>query len=157
MVYRSDYSYLDKVVNDLFASTEDYRKGNKSSFSNPLDYFFPLMRTESSPHFPPYNIYNQNEKTVLELACAGFSKNDLGVYVEDGCLVVEGKQATSKKEAAKEKTFYHRGIASRNFKVSYPIHSDYEVDEVSFDDGILKVSLKRKESLPPKRLKYNIS
>ena len=56
-----------------------------------LDNFFNSY--ETTTNYPPYNlIHVNNVESILEIALAGFSKNELHVYTEYGKLIVEGKK-----------------------------------------------------------------
>src|SRR4030095_9892558 len=63
--------------------------------------------------YPPYHIerLTQNESRITR-AVAGFGKDDVEIEVKENTLSIRGE----KKEAAKERTFLHRGIASRAFE-----------------------------------------
>ena len=71
-----------------------------------LDNFFNSY--ETTTNYPPYNlIHVNNVESILEIALAGFSKNELHVYTEYGKLIVEGK----KKEKEKESEYVYQGLA----------------------------------------------
>ena len=70
-----------------------------------LDNFFNSY--ETTTNYPPYNlIHVNNVESILEIALAGFSKNELHVYTEYGKLIVEGK----KKEKEKESEYVYQGL-----------------------------------------------
>jgi molecular chaperone IbpA len=76
----------------------------------------------------------------LELALAGFKKEEVHVYTQDGKLFVEGTRDDSKDE---ESTFIHRGLAQRSFTRSWTLSDETEVGSVTFEDGLLAVSLRK--------------
>ena len=78
-----------------------------------------------------------NVESILEIALAGFSKNELNVYTEYGKLIVEGKK--EKKE--KESEYVYQGLAQRSFNRTWSLSEDIEVREVLFKDGLLTVKL----------------
>ena len=101
-----------------------------------LDRFFNSF--ETTTNYPPYNlIHVNNVESILEIALAGFSKNELHVYTEYGKLIVEGK----KKEKEKESEYVHQGLAQRSFQRAWTLSDDVEVREVQFKDGLLTVKL----------------
>ena len=107
---------------------------NSIGLDNYFDRFFDL---QTSSNYPPYNLINvSNTESRLEIALAGFKKDEVKVYTEYGKLVVE-----SKKEEKEEPNYSHRGIARRSFNRSWTIADDTVVKEVNFEDGLLTVTL----------------
>ena len=87
--------------------------------------------------YPPFNIIQENNhESTLEIALAGFKKKEVKVYTEHGKLNVEGK-----KEEKKENEYVHRGMAQRSFQRGWQLTDDVEIKEVSFEDGLLSISL----------------
>ena len=104
------------------------------------DYFDRLaMQHESQTNYPPYNLVQlSNVEYRLELALAGFKKEELNVYTQDGKLFVEGLQ---KGEEEGERTYVHRGVAQRSFTRSWTLSDETEVRSVEFEDGMLRITL----------------
>ena len=87
--------------------------------------------------YPPFNIIQEsNHESTLEIALAGFKKKEVKVYTEHGKLIVEGK-----KDEKKENEYVHRGMAQRSFQRGWQLTDDVEIKEVSFEDGLLSISL----------------
>ena len=105
------------------------------------DYFNNFFSSEfPSTNYPPYNLVQlNNHESKLEIALAGFKKNEVKVYTEFGKLYVEGK----KKESEVDGTFVHKGLAQRSFERVWQITDDTEVGSVKFEDGLLTVDLKK--------------
>ena len=105
------------------------------------DYLNRFWDTPSSvQNYPPYNLVQiNNVLSKLEIALAGFKKNDIKVYTEFGKLYVEGKKEESKDVGE----FVHKGLAQRSFQRVWTITDDTEVGSVSFDDGLLVVDLNK--------------
>jgi molecular chaperone IbpA len=80
------------------------------------------------------------------MAVAGFSKEDVEIQVKENTLSIRGE----KKEADTERTFLHRGIASRAFERRFQLADHVEVRGADVKDGLLSVDLKREV---PERLK----
>jgi len=103
-----------------------------------LDRFFNSDFPQSN--YPPFNLVQlNNHESRLEIALAGFKKDEVKVYTEFGKLYVEGK----KEESEVDGTFVHKGLAQRSFQRIWTITDDTEVGSVSFDDGLLVVELKK--------------
>ena len=105
---------------------------NSIGLDNYFDRFFDL---QTQSNYPPYNLIQvNNTESRLEIALAGFKKDEVKVYTEYGKLVVEGN-----KEQKEDKTYAHQGLAQRSFSRSWAISDDTEVREVNFEDGLLTV------------------
>ena len=101
-----------------------------------LDRFFNLHDTNSN--YPPYNLVQVNNvESRLEIALAGFKKDEVKVYTEFGKLSVEGKKEESKDDGE----FVYKGLAQRSFTRQWTIADDTEVRSVSFENGLLTVEL----------------
>ncbi|MGR3805879.1 Hsp20 family protein [Marinibacterium profundimaris] len=105
----------------------------------------------SSQTYPPYNI----EKTAddayrISVAVAGFAPGDLSVEVKDGAVVVSGR----KSDEQGERTFLHRGIATRAFERRFQLADHVRVTGASHADGMLHIDLQREvpEALKPRRI-----
>lgn len=91
-----------------------------------------------SSSFPPHNILKLDEsRYVVELAVAGFSKDEIEITVEDGTLTVKGE----KKEKDTDVTYLHRGIGTRSFTKTLTVADTIEVKGAEFKDGILRIGL----------------
>ena len=103
-----------------------------------LDRVFDFQETTSN--YPPYNLIQlNNHESKLEIALAGFKKDELKVFTEFGKLYVQGK----KEESEDVGEFVHKGLAQRSFERQWTLAEDTEVRQVSFDDGLLVVELGR--------------
>ena len=103
------------------------------------EYFDRLFNLhETTSNYPPYNLVQvSNVESRLELALAGFKKEEVHVYTEYGKLFVEGQKG----DAESDRTFVHKGLAQRSFKRAWTLSDDTEVREVTFDNGLLTVTL----------------
>ena len=101
-----------------------------------LDRIFNVHETTSN--YPPYNLVQiSNVESHLEIALAGFKKEEVNVFTEYGKLFVEGQKA----DAETDRTFIHKGVAQRSFKRAWTLSDDTEVREVTFEDGLLRIVL----------------
>ena len=102
------------------------------------DYFDRVFGVEAQS-YPPYNLIQVNEdESQLEMALAGFTDQEVKVYTEKGNLVVEGKKTQSD-----DREYVHRGMAQRSFTRTWSISEDTEVSNVTFQNGLLVVTLTR--------------
>ena len=101
------------------------------------DYLNRFWDDTTTSNYPPYNLINvSNTESRLEIALAGFKKDEVKVYTEYGRLTVEGN-----KEVKEDTTYAHRGLAQRSFNRSWTIAEDTIVNEANFEDGLLTVTL----------------
>jgi HSP20 family molecular chaperone IbpA len=92
--------------------------------------------------YPPFNIEQRGENAYrITLAVAGFAESDLSVTVEDRQLMIRGRQA---EEAAPDRVFLHRGIATRQFQRAFVLAEGVEVAGAQLDCGLLHVDLERR-------------
>lgn len=95
-----------------------------------------MQKTTST--FPPHNIIKLDDNRYLvELAVAGFGKDEIEITVEDGILKIVGSKS-SKDEIG---TYLHRGIGTRAFTKTITIADTVEVRGAEFKDGILRIGL----------------
>lgn len=89
--------------------------------------------------YPPYNIAKISEdRYVIELAVAGFKREEIDITLEDNKLTVQGN---AKKDEDGSKTYYHRGIALRNFTRVFTLADTVVVNSADLVDGMLVVEL----------------
>jgi len=92
---------------------------------------------EAGQNYPPYNVFHGGDgRTVLEIALAGFSREDIEVTTEQNILTV--KASTEEKD---ERSYTHKGIATRSFDRSWQLGDSIEVKDVDYKDGLLVVNL----------------
>jgi molecular chaperone IbpA len=90
--------------------------------------------------YPPYNLVKESEiKWRIEIALAGWSKDEIEVSTESNVLLIRSKAAKSKGE----EEYMHRGVSTRTFARGFNLSDDVEVGEVKFDNGMLTISLKK--------------
>ncbi len=103
-----------------------------------LNRVFDLHETTSN--YPPYNLVTvSNVESRLELALAGFKKKQVNVYTQDGKLFVEGQR----EDGETGTDYVHRGVAQRSFTRAWTLSDETEVRSVSFEDGLLSITLGR--------------
>ena len=113
-------------------------KQNGIGMDDYLDRFF--NESPQTSNYPPYNLIQlNNHESTLEIALAGFKKNELQVFTEFGKLYVQG----TKDESEVDGTFIHKGLAQRSFKRVWTVSDDTKVGSVEFTDGLLTVQLNK--------------
>jgi molecular chaperone IbpA len=98
-------------------------------------------------NFPPHNILKLDDsRYVVELAVAGFSKDEIDISVEGGTLTVKGEKADTNTNVQ----YLHKGIGTRSFTKTLTIADTIEVKGAEFKDGILRIGL---ENIVPEHKK----
>jgi len=98
-----------------------------------------VTNNATSTGFPPYNIRKGGEYNyTIEMALAGFSKNDIEIEVTEGLLTVR-----SIKENDENDSDIYRGISYRKFNRKFTLADDIVVNDASLENGMLKIDLER--------------
>ena len=107
--------------------------------------------TKNIPNYPPYNIKKIGDSTyVIELAVAGFAKQDIEIELADGKMIVKGNVTTDEDES----NFLFKGIAARNFTRTFALDDQIEIKNAEMFNGMLQVFLERiiPEHKKPKKI-----
>ncbi len=110
-----------------------------------------LTSDVAQPTYPPYNIEKIAEDGWrISIAVAGFAEADLSVELRDGALFVSAQKA----DDGTERTYLHRGIATRAFERRFQLADHVRVTGASHADGMLHIDLVREvpEALKPRRI-----
>lgn len=107
-------------------------------FFNDVEKMLDSVELKQTSTFPPHNILKLDEnRYVVELAVAGFAKDEIEVTVDDGNLIIKG----SKIEKNENVQYIHRGIGTRSFTKTLKVADTIEVQGAEFKDGILRIGL----------------
>ena len=121
---------------DNFNQLTPYAVGFDRMFDNLSRY---VDNNATSTGFPPYNIRKEGDYNyVIEMALAGFGKDDIEVEVADGTLSVR-----SVKENSEDDSTVYRGISYRKFERKLTMADDIVVNGASLENGMLKLELER--------------
>jgi len=103
----------------------------------------------ANDHYPPHNILRTGDTDYLiELAVAGFSREELSIEVKDRTLTIFGEHESKGRE------YIHRGISTKKFKRTFRLSEHVHVNGADFKDGVLSVELKYvvPEALRPRKI-----
>ena len=106
--------------------------------------------------YPPYNIKQRSEdRYEIEMAVAGFGKNELRVELHNNQLSIEGSK--SGEEEGAESSYVYKGIAGRQFRQTFALADHVKVVGSELKDGILSISLERElpEEKKPRMIEIN--
>jgi molecular chaperone IbpA len=122
------------TVEDLFPRIDRWGIGFDGIFRTLSDFDTKAMFT-----YPPHNITKFNDgKWQVEMAVAGFRKDDIEIKVKDKVMTVSSDVQDP------EETFgevIHHGIAQRNFTTNFALGEYVEVESAEMKDGILTIKL----------------
>lgn len=125
-------------------------------YTNAFKELQELAKAVKNPSYPPYNITKLgNGKFTVEIALAGFRKEDLSISVEERTLTVSSE--TPEDDNPKFGEVLHHGIAQRDFKTTFALAEYVEVKEANLQDGILTIKLEQElpEEKKPKYIEIN--
>ena len=109
-------------------------------FETLFDKLFDLDTNTNT--YPPYNIVKiTDNKYVIEMALAGFSKKDVEIRVTDGELIVNSANSNKKSD---NNDIIHKGISYRSFQRKFTLSEDIYVKDAEMNNGMLKIILERK-------------
>ena len=119
--------------------TQDYLAKVRKNMIGFDDWFTEFdQHFKNTNNYPPYNtIKLSNHEYRVEVALAGFKKEDLKVYTQEGKLIIEGSKSGD------EKNYMHKGLAQRAFTRTWALPDDLVVKSVNFEDGLLLVDIDR--------------
>ena len=126
-------------------------------FDDMFDQFESLLGNgglSMQSNYPPYNIRKTGKnKYAIEVAVAGFNKDDVEVEYEDNLLTVKTKKVDKTVEEDKDGEIIHRGISQRSFSRSFTIADDVKVNGAELKDGLLLIGC---EKLVPEQKKRKL-
>lgn len=97
--------------------------------------------TKNIPNYPPYNIKKTEEnKYVIEMAVAGFGKQDIEIETEGDKLIIKGN---AEQDSAETSDTLYQGLALRPFTRAFTLNDQVEVQNAEMINGLLKVTLER--------------
>ena len=111
------------------------------------------MPEKDNQSYPPHNLIKESDTEFkIELALAGFTKEEVKVVQEEQTLTISGNN--SDKEG--NENILHKGIASRAFSKTFPLHENIEVTEASFENGMVIIKLRQDipEDKMPKLIEF---
>ena len=105
-----------------------------------------------SDSYPPYNIEKTGDGSYrIQMALAGFTRDEIDVTVQDNVLIIIGRTAEPEGE---QREYLHRGIAKRAFERRFQLADTIKVTGAGYDNGLLNVELLREipEHKKPRRI-----
>jgi molecular chaperone IbpA len=123
----------------LFGNFKDFDKlfvGFDDSFNKIAKMHDDL--TKNIPNYPPYNIRKvEDNKYIIEVAVAGFAKQDIEITLDDNKLTISGKSQDD------GSNFLFKGIANRAFTRTFALDDNIEIKDAALFNGMLKIALEK--------------
>lgn len=122
-----------------------------------FDRLFDLLETSARAEtegYPPFDIEQESEDGYrITLAVAGFRPDEIEIVAQSNQLTVTGRKA----EEAESGRYLHRGIATRTFERRFQLADFVVVESADFDNGLLRIALKREvpEAMKPRKIAIN--
>lgn len=119
-------------------------------FDRLFDVLEGAARIETVDSYPPFDIEQESEDSYrITLAVAGFRPEDIEIVAQNNQLTVSGRKSDDK-----QGRYLHRGIATRAFERRFQLADFVVVQEAGFDNGLLRISLRREvpEAMKPRRI-----
>ena len=117
-------------------------------FDNVFDHFERMFNDDffnvPTVNYPPYNIVKTGANTYnVEVALAGFSRDDVSVEFAEGILTIKSKDKKESEKKDEDGDIIHKGISKRYFSKSFTVSDDVEIKGAELKDGLLTVSMER--------------
>ena len=97
------------------------------------------LANNAAASYPPFNLKKVDEnKYLIEMAVAGFTKQDIEITLEDNKLIVKGNAASDDSDKAQ---YLHYGIANRAFTRRFTLADNVEIHNAELINGMLKLWL----------------
>lgn len=104
------------------------------------------------------DLYEEGDNVVAEIKAPGFEKDQLDIRVEANQLIISGNVEDVREDKGRKRKYYRREMRNLSFTRScdLPVPVDANKAEAKFKDGVLKVTLPKKEEAKPKQVDIKI-
>ena len=114
-------------------------------FDSIFDEFDRMLESTEryNTNYPPYNIHRVDDHNYkIEVALAGYSKEDIEIELKENNLTVRNKP---KEKVVNDNGIgvIHKGISTRQFERSFTISEDIKVKDAELINGLLTIDLER--------------
>jgi len=136
--------------------TIDFTPFSRSAIG--FDHLFDLLNAQSAEaneNYPPYDIVRTGEDTFrINLAVAGFAPADINILAQQNLLIVSGRKTTTE-----QAQYLYQGISARAFERRFNLADHVEVENATFENGLLQLNLIRRlpEAMKPRRIEISPS
>jgi molecular chaperone IbpA len=143
-------------MEDVAMRTYDFAPLWRSSigFDRLFDLINDTQQLDTQDNYPPYDIVRTGEDTYrISLALAGFAPDEIAITAQQNKLTITGRKAEHE-QTKSDKQFLYQGISARAFERQFNLEDHVEVEQASFENGLLQIKLVRKipEAMKPRRI-----
>ena len=120
-------------------------------FDRLFDMLEAKASADSADGFPPFDLEKQGEDNYrISIAVAGFNPDEIEIVAQQNLLTVKGAKAAERDE----ERFLHRGIATRSFERRFALADFVQVHSAYFENGLLRIALKREvpDAMKPRKI-----
>jgi molecular chaperone IbpA len=108
-------------------------------FDRMFDTFESRFANQLATNYPPHNIVRKDQYNYyIEMAVAGFKKDEITVEVEGDQITIKGER---KRDEDTDVQYIHRGLSARDFARQFQMAEHMIVKGAAIQDGILKIDL----------------
>jgi len=122
-----------------------------------LDKFFDEWPSIKSVDFmPAVNVYERDNKVIVEAAIIGFDPKKVEVSVQDNTLILKGEN--QRKSEVEEKNYYHHEVKSGSFyrAIGLPVKVQGEKTQAVYEDGMLKIEIPKAQEVKSKKIAVKV-
>lgn len=127
---------------------------------------FPLFRSQLFDDFldndltavaSDLDMYEKDNQVVVKAEAAGFQEDDIEITIDSGVLTISGQTSSEQEEEEENKTYYIKEMSQSSFSrsVQLPTSVDEESISADYQDGIITVTMNKKQEDGKKRIKLN--
>ncbi len=119
-----------------------------------FDRLFDMLENSSAAqngeNYPPFDLVRLDDNQYrIELAVAGFRREEIDITAQQNVLIVTGKKSEEDNQS-----YIHRGIANRSFERRFALADHIHVTGADLKDGLLRIDLVREipEAMKPRKI-----
>lgn len=118
------------------ASSGQWARLQREIFDTFKDFSLEMIGKDN---FPIYDCrYNENKDFIIDLALAGYEKNQISVeLVDQSSLIVKGEGNTS----VSSDFYCVRNISNKSFQKNFRLSHEVEIKSVTYSNGILSITM----------------
>ncbi len=119
-------------------------------------FFNEWPQTKSTDFMPAVNVYEKDNKVIVEAVVTGFDPKKVEVFVQDNILTLKGEN--QRKSEVEEKNYYHHELKSGSFyrSISLPVKVVAEKIKAIYQDGILRIEIPRAKEIKAKKVEIKV-
>lgn len=140
---RYGVSPFERLTTDMGSIFKDFFGDNIWDY---VETKYDLLPTIKGNEFPKVNVLESDDGYAVEIAVAGFSKEDVFLTLKDNQLIISAEKKEEKSEG-EDKNYLHKEIAYRSFSrvIGFPKKVMEDSCDAKYENGIINVSFKKAE------------